>query len=66
MLLLVNPGLRGEWKPVITVGQKTWVEVDPRIADASWLRGFGQSLTKREHVNPDFPKDGKVSSTLAV
>ena len=66
VLLLVNPGLRGEGRPVISVWQKTCVEVDPFFRDAFWLRSFGKNLTKREHVNPDFPKDGKVSSTLVL
>ena len=61
ILLLSNPGLKAQGKPTITVGQKTYVEVDPFIADAFWLRNFGQSLTKREHVNPPFPKDGEIA-----
>ncbi|KAL8794224.1 MAG: hypothetical protein Q9195_003178 [Heterodermia aff. obscurata] len=57
ILLLQNPGLRGQWKPIITVEPKTCVEVDPPITDATWLRGYGQSLVKREHVNPGFPEE---------
>ena len=61
ILLLSNPGLKAQGRPIITVDQKTYVEVDPLIADAFWLRNFGQSLTKREHVNPPFPKDGEIA-----
>ena len=60
VLLLSNPGFKSQGRPIITVEQKTYVEVDPSMADAFWLRNFGQSLTKREHVNPPFPKDGEI------
>ena len=60
ILLLSNPGLKGQGRPTITVEQNTYVDVDPFMADAFWLRSFGQSLTKREHVNPAFPENGKT------
>ena len=58
MLLLTKPGLKAQGKPVVTIEEKTQVEVDPFIADAIWLRNFCQSLTKRGHVNQVFPEGG--------
>lgn len=31
------------------------MEIDPRITDVSWLRGYAERLTKHEHVNQAFP-----------
>ena len=59
ILLLTNPGLKSQGRPTITIDQTTQVDVDPFVADAFWLRNFGQSLTKRDHVNPEFPEERK-------
>ena len=30
------------------------------MADAYWLRGYAQRLTKRDHVNQPFPENGRI------
>lgn len=56
ILLITRPGLYSEGKPLLSLNTDTYVDVDPLMTDAYWLRGHAQRLTKREHVNPPFPK----------
>ncbi|KAI4121603.1 MAG: hypothetical protein LQ338_006274 [Usnochroma carphineum] len=60
ILLLSSPGFRGEGrgekKPVLCVNWNTYVDVDPAMTDAQWLRRFAQRLTTREAVNIHFPQ----------
>ncbi|KAF1989878.1 hypothetical protein K402DRAFT_370693 [Aulographum hederae CBS 113979] len=56
VLLITNPGWRIERKTTISLTANTFVDVDPDIPDADWLRGFAQRLTRREHVNPPWPE----------
>lgn len=58
ILLMSSPGLKTEGRPTLTIDTKTHVDIDPCMTDAFWLRKFAQNLTKREHVNPPFPKEG--------
>jgi len=57
ILLLSNPGFKGDRRPTLSIGTETHVDVDPHMSDAYWLRSFAQRLIKREHVNQPFPED---------
>ena len=58
ILLITRPGLYGEGRPILSLTNDTYVDVDPSMTDATWLRGHAQRLTKREHVNQPFPEGG--------
>lgn len=58
ILLITRPGLYSDGKPLLSLNIDTYVDVDPLMTDAYWLRGHAQRLTKREHVNQPFPKGG--------
>lgn len=58
ILFITRPGLYGEGKPQLSLTNDTYVDVDPCMTDAYWLRGHAQRLTKREHVNQAFPAGG--------
>ena len=60
ILLLSNPGFRAGKKPTLCVNSRTYVDVDPCMADAAWLRGFAQRSTAREAINIPFPEGGKT------
>ena len=57
ILLISNASFREGGKPTLTLNAATQVDIDPQMRDAEWLRGFAQSLTKREHVNQPFPEN---------
>ena len=59
VLLLSNPGYKPERGQYLTVEAKTHVDVDPHMADASWLKKFAQHLTKKDHINPAIPEGRK-------
>ncbi|MCJ1298884.1 hypothetical protein MMC08_001675 [Hypocenomyce scalaris] len=56
VLLVSKPALKEYTRPNLSLTAGTRVEVDPAMADAEWLRKYAQNLTKREHVNPPYPK----------
>lgn len=58
ILLLSSPGLKLEGRTTLSIDTGTHVDIDPYMTDAFWLRKFAQNLTKREHVNLPFPKEG--------
>ena len=58
VLFLTNAGLRQGRRNTILIEGKTHVDVDPCMADASWLRDYVQRLSKQEHVNLPFPENG--------
>ena len=58
ILLVTRPGLYGDGRPLLSLTNDTYVDVDPCMTDANWLRGHAQRLTKREHVNQPFPAGG--------
>lgn len=59
VLLILNPHFKASLsRPIMTLKSETLVDVDPVMADADWLRGYAQRLTKKECINPPFPKDG--------
>ncbi len=58
ILLITRPGLNGDGRPILSLTDETYVDVDPCMIDAYWLRGHAQGLTKREHVNQPFPEGG--------
>ena len=47
------------------MNRETYVDVDPLMTDASWLRGHAERLTKHEHVNQAFP-DGVFDADEAT
>lgn len=65
ILLLSNPGFRGDRRPTLSLNQGTYVDVDPCMDDAYWLRGYAQRLTKREHVNQPFPEGGMLVALIS-
>ena len=58
ILLISGPSVRGGGRPTISLSGSSIVEVNPEMRDADWLRDFAQRLTRREHVNPEFPLNG--------
>ena len=58
ILLLTDIGVRSSSRTLLSIDQKTLVDVNPDIPDAYWLRTFAEGLVKRQHVNPPFPEEG--------
>ena len=58
ILLITRPGLYSDGRPLLSLTNDTYVDIDPCMTDAYWLRGHAQRLTKREHVNQPFPEGG--------
>ncbi|KAL8733899.1 MAG: hypothetical protein Q9166_001887 [cf. Caloplaca sp. 2 TL-2023] len=58
ILLMSNPGFRGDKRPTLSINRNTYVDVDPCMADAEWLKNFAQRLTTREPINVSFPEGG--------
>ncbi|KAL8846793.1 MAG: hypothetical protein Q9221_008143 [Calogaya cf. arnoldii] len=58
ILLLSNPGFRSDKKPTLSINSNAYVDVDPSMGEAEWLRTFAQRLTTREVVNVPFPEGG--------
>ncbi|KAL8924043.1 MAG: hypothetical protein Q9172_002872 [Xanthocarpia lactea] len=56
VLLISNPGFRNDRRPTLSINSTTFVEIDPCMGEAEWLRAFAQRLTTREVVNVPFPK----------
>jgi hypothetical protein len=46
-----RPSLNGQ---TINLTPKTFIEIDPALPDAGWLRTHAQGKIKREHVNPPY------------
>lgn len=66
VLLLSNPGLRSDKRPTLSITQNTYVDVDPYMTDAEWLRAFAQRLTTKEPVNVPFPEGGMMRIATPV
>ena len=64
ILLIRNPGWRIYKKAYLSLNANTRVDIDPAINDAIWLRAFAQRLTKKEHINPEFPEGSMLSLLL--
>lgn len=64
ILLLSNPALKEYTRPILSLTAETYVDVDPAIPDAEWLRKYARNLTKRDHVNPPYPEDGTSDGRL--
>jgi hypothetical protein len=62
ILLITSPGWKIDKKIWLSVTSNTMFDIDPIIPDTFWLRGYTQRMTKREHINPPFPVDGKFDS----
>ncbi|KAF2087803.1 hypothetical protein K490DRAFT_65082 [Saccharata proteae CBS 121410] len=58
VLLLTSPAyrIRGS-RAYLSFKSESHTDVDPVMPDAEWLRGYAQRLTKKQHVNPPFPKN---------
>ena len=65
ILLITRPGFHDEGRPLLSLNSDTYVDVDPCMTDAYWLRGHAQWLTKREHVNQPFPEGGMCLDRMA-
>ncbi|KAL9129416.1 MAG: hypothetical protein Q9217_002121 [Psora testacea] len=57
VLLISYPEFKVDRRPTILMKNGTYIEVDPLVTDACWLRAYAQRLTKREHVNQPFPEN---------
>lgn len=55
VLLISSPGWRIEKTAKLSLNADSRIDIDPDIGDARRLRTLAQRLTKKEHVNPDFP-----------
>lgn len=55
ILLISNPGWRIETRTWLSLNASTHIEVNPKMADADWLRSFAQRLTRRQSTNQPFP-----------
>ena len=64
VLLISRPGYKEDRRASnIVVNAQTWVEVDPAMQDADWLREYARKLVKRDHVNLAFPEDGECGTS---
>lgn len=59
VLLLTNPGSGENSRATVLLTDTSYVDVDPCMTDAVWLREFAQRLTKREHVNQPYSENGR-------
>lgn len=56
VLLITNPGLKPHDRKIqLSLNTSTFVDVDPDLSGAEWLRTYVGGLVKRNHVNPPFP-----------
>ena len=58
VLLLTSPGYDPTRKGRLSVTFGTFVEVNPAMYDAEWLRERAKKRSKRDHVNLPFPENG--------
>ena len=54
VLLITSPGYNAERKR-LSVSFSTFLEVNPSMYDAEWLRDYASKRLRREHANPPFP-----------
>ena len=59
VLLISYPELKNDRGPILSLRNGTYMNVDPLITDATWLRRYALGLTKKEHVNHPFPEDSE-------
>ena len=59
VLLITNAGWKElkKGKGKININPNTYIDVDPDIYDAAWLRNYAQRLAKKDHVNTPFPSE---------
>ena len=60
VLLLSNPGWRIGNRIWISLTSNTFVDIDPSIGDADWLRRYAQRLNHRECVQPVWLNKGEL------
>lgn len=63
VLLFTNAACRVDRGVWMSLTANTFVDVDPDIPDATWLRRFAHELTRRQHVNPAFPFECEYSDS---
>lgn len=61
VLLITNPLYRVERKNQISLEPSSFVDIDPAMQDAQWLREYALGKARREHVNPPCPENGMFS-----
>lgn len=64
ILLISNPGCWLNPRIWISLISNTIVDVDPDVRDAQWLREFAQRLSRKGHVNPEYPDGGECNFIL--
>lgn len=65
ILLITNPGWCSNRPGAIYLKAVTYVDVDPAIPDAQWLRSYAQKLTRKCRMNPPFPEQIFNPETIA-
>ena len=58
ILLLTNPGWKEGKLGKVLVNSNTFIDIDPDLYEAEWLRNRAQGMAKRAHVNPPYPDQG--------
>jgi len=59
VLLISKPSFNEVHPTRIALSHETLIDVDPDTPDTGWLREFAEGLTKRRHVNQEFPINGE-------
>ncbi|KAF1815195.1 hypothetical protein P152DRAFT_431561 [Eremomyces bilateralis CBS 781.70] len=56
ILLITNAGHKPNGNSLeVCLSSETWIDVDPELTDAAWLRNYAAKLTRRECACPAFP-----------
>ncbi|KAL8709560.1 MAG: hypothetical protein Q9220_005652 [cf. Caloplaca sp. 1 TL-2023] len=65
ILLLHNPlfDIKGN-RPILSIGSDTYVDVDPCMSDAEWLRKLACRVLSKEAITIPFPGDGMAQHTM--
>jgi hypothetical protein len=58
ILLLSRVRFHGAQRKMLSLGNGSYVDVDPEMRDAVWLRSYAEKIGKRDHVNLPFPVEG--------
>ena len=64
ILLITNPSLRGGQHKKLLINFNTYIDIDPSLYDAEWLRNRAQSMAKKDHVNLPFPYRGRLGNLV--
>ncbi|KAF2646241.1 hypothetical protein P280DRAFT_502865 [Massarina eburnea CBS 473.64] len=69
VLLIANPSWKIDRAAKLSFNANTQLYIDPDMADARYVRALAQRLTKKEHINPPYPKgvfDVEAAETAAM